>query len=283
MKNIFCIAVCWFVFFGANAQDKTIRLIIRGDDIGYAHAGNEALIQCYKNGIERSIEVIVASPWFPEAVKLLEENPGADVGVHLAITSEWSNVKWRPLTDCASIKDKDGYFYPMLYPNKNYPGQAVKENPWKIEDIEKEFRAQIEMAIKKIPRISHISAHMGCTELSPEVKAIALKLATEYKINIDTELLNVKYVGYEGPKKTSAEKIQSFINMLGTLKPGNTYLFVDHPGLDNDELKGIYHIGYENVAEDRQGVTDLFTSEKIKAAIKEKGIQLTSYKDLLTK
>jgi predicted glycoside hydrolase/deacetylase ChbG (UPF0249 family) len=268
-------------FMAIKAQDTTIRLIVRGDDMGYSHAGNEALITCYKNGIEKSIEVIAPSPWFPEAVKLLEENIGVDVGVHLALTSEWSNIKWRPLTDCASIKDNDGYFFPMVYPNVNYPGQSIKDNTWKIKDIEKEFRAQIEMAMKKIPRISHVSAHMGCTEISTEVKAMAKKLAIEYKINIDPEALNVMYSSYDGVHKTAAEKVQSFINMLDKLKAGNTYIFVDHPGLDNNELRGIHHVGYENVAEDRQGVTDLFTNEKVKTLIKEKGIQLISYKDLL--
>ncbi len=283
MKKVLFAGMMLLVLTTAKSQNKTIRLIIRGDDMGYAHAGNEALITCYKNGIEKSIEVIVPSPWFPEAVKLLEENPTVDVGVHLAITSEWSNIKWRPLTDCASIKDKDGYFYPMVYPNTNYPGQSIKENTWNITDIEKEFRAQIEMALKKIPRISHVSAHMGCTELSTEIKAMTKKLAIEYKINIDPEALNVKYSGYDGAHKTAAEKVQSFINMLNKLQVGNTYIFVDHPGLNNSELQGIHHIGYENVAADRQGVTDLFTNEKVKAFIKEKDIQLISYKDLLKK
>ncbi len=61
----------------AMSQQQPARLIIRGDDMGYTHSGNEALIKCYKEGIERSIEVIVPSPWFPEAVKLLNENPGS--------------------------------------------------------------------------------------------------------------------------------------------------------------------------------------------------------------
>ena len=69
--------------------------------------------------------------------------------------------------------------------------------------------------------------------------------------------------------------------MLGKLENGKTYLFVDHPGLDSPELRAIHHIGYENVALDRQGVTDVYTSEKVKAVIKQKGIQLISYKDLM--
>ena len=280
MKRLLFAAVFLSIAFMSSAQPNKIRLLVRGDDMGYTHSGNEALIKSYKEGIERSIEVIVPSPWFPEAVKLLKENPGVDVGVHLAITSEWENIKWRPLTEAASIKDSNGYFFPMVQPNKNYPGQSLKENNWNISDIEKEFRAQIELALKLIPRISHVSSHMWCTELSPEVAAMTRRLAKEYKIDIDLDENGVIYSGYDGPSGTSEEKIASFLKGLEKLKPGKTYWFIDHPGFDNEELKAVYHIGYEKVAEDRQGVTNLFTSDKVKAYIKNKNIVLIGYRDL---
>lgn len=269
-----------FICAACNAQPP--RLIVRGDDMGYSHSGNEALIKCLKDGIQTSIEIIVPSPWFPEAVKMLKEFPRADVGVHLAITSEWDNIKWRPLTTAASLRDADGYFYPMIWKNNNYPGRALLENKWTIADIEQEFRAQIEMAKKMIPSLSHISGHMGCTDITEEVKQLTRKLAREYNIDIDLGERGVKYAPYDGPHLTREEKISSFLKMLDKLQPGNNYLFVDHPGLDGPELRAIHHIGYENVAIDRQGVTDLFTDETVKAAIRKKGIQLISYRDLLS-
>ncbi|RDC62696.1 polysaccharide deacetylase family protein [Adhaeribacter pallidiroseus] len=268
--------------FAAWAQPKPIRLIVRGDDMGYAHTGNEALLKAYKEGIQTSIEILVPSPWFPEAVKMLQQNPDADVGIHLTLTSEWDHVKWRPLTTAASLRDRDGYFYPMIQPNSNYPGLAVTENAWQLADIEKEFRAQIELALKKIPRISHVSGHMGCTAFSEEVKNLTKKLALEYNIHIDPKEHQVTSVTYEGPKQTAAEKKQSFLNMLQKLEAGKTYIFVDHPGLDSDEIRGISHIGYEQVAIDRQGVTDVFTNPEVKAFIRQKNIQLISYKDLVS-
>src|SRR5688572_14368610 len=93
--------------FTIPAQSQPIRLIVRGDDMGFSHSGNEALIKAYKEGIERSIEVIVPSPWFPEAVKMLEENPAVDVGIHLVLTSEWDNIKWRPVSHSPSLTDPD--------------------------------------------------------------------------------------------------------------------------------------------------------------------------------
>jgi predicted glycoside hydrolase/deacetylase ChbG (UPF0249 family) len=251
--------------------------------MGYAHAGNEAIVTCYKKGIERSIEVIVPSPWFPEAVQMLRELPDADIGVHLAITSEWDNVKWRPLTDCASLRDEDGYFYPMVWPNKNYPNRAIKDHPIAVADVEKEFRAQIELALKKIPRISHISSHMGCTDLNEEVATMTARLAREYHLDIDLAANGVLPARYAGPHKTSGEKIDSFIKMLASLEKGKTYLFVDHPGVDSPELRAIHHIGYEDVAMDRQGVTDLFTSGAVRDAVKRYGIELISYRQTVGK
>lgn len=260
------------------------RLIVRGDDMGFSHSGNLALIKCAKEGIQTSIEIIVPSPWFPEAVKFLKENPTLDVGIHLALTAEWDNVKWRPLTDCPGLRTTDGYFFPMVFPNANYPKLSIKENNPTIEDIEKELRAQIETALRNLPgRISHFSAHMGCTWLSDETKALEKKLAKEYNIEItDMELgaLGVSYAPFEGPHVTKEEKISSFIKMLRKLEKGKTYMFVEHPGFDNDELRAISHIGYENVASDRQGVTDLYTSDEVKKEIRKLEIQLISYKDL---
>ncbi len=280
MKYISSCLVLIFYSFISCAQKKEIRLIVRGDDMGFSHSGNEALIKCYREGIEKSIEVIVPSPWFPEAVKLLKENPSVDVGLHIAFTSEWDNVKYRPVSDCPSLTDANGYFFPFIWPNKNYPGQALLENKWTIGDVEKELRAQIEVGIKNIPRVSHISAHMGCYGMRDDVKALTKRIAQEYKIDIDLEELGVKYVGYGGVKDTSEEKVKSFISMLESLKPGETYLFVDHPGLNTPELQAIHHIGYENVAVDRQGVTDAWTDQRVKDAIKKLGIQLISYADL---
>ena len=262
------------------AQTPPARLIVRGDDMGFSHSGNLALVESYKNGIETSIEVIVPSPWFPEAVQLLKEIPTADVGIHLALTSEWDMVKWRPLTEAPSLVDADGYFYPMVFPNKNYPGQSISENKWKIGDVEREFRAQIEMALRHIPRISHVSAHMGCASLSKEVAVMTKRLAQEYKIDIDPADYDVQRLPMEGPRGTPTEKARSFIDALDKLEPGKNYLFVEHPGLDNAELRAIHHIGYENVAEDRQGVTNLLTDPKVKALIEKKGIRLIGYRDL---
>lgn len=196
--------------FSVRAQD----LVIRIDDMGALHSVNTASIDTYQNGIATSVEVLAVGPWFSEAVKMLKANPGLDVGIHLALTSEWENVKWRPLTDCPSLVDENGFFFPMMWPNEAYPGQSVMGNAPKFDlgEIEQEFRAQIELALKNIPQITHISGHMMSTGYSPEVLELVHKLSEEYGLpSIDWagagEQYNFTYIGYEGPKATAEEKI----------------------------------------------------------------------------
>ena len=40
---------------------------------------NLATIECLEKGLMRSATIMVPCPWFPEAVRMLKENPGLDV------------------------------------------------------------------------------------------------------------------------------------------------------------------------------------------------------------
>lgn len=260
------------------AQNNEIQLLVRADDIGSFHAANVGCIESYQNGIARSVELMPTCAWFPEAVKMLNENPGYDVGIHLTLTSEWSSVKWRPLTHCPGLVDEDGYFFSMVWKNPNFPpGSSIAESEWKLEEIEQELRAQIELSLKHLPHISHLSSHMGFTSLDPKIGELVNKLAKEYKLGVNTEGLQ-RFPGW-GRDVPMEQRIDKFCENLEKLTPG-TYLFVEHPAKDTEEMKTVGHVGYENVGIDRDWVTRVFTSEKVKQTIQEKGIQLISYKDL---
>ena len=284
-KPLFLSFVLCGLLSASIAQDSTssgqIRLLVRGDDIGFCHAANVGCIESYKFGIMRSVELMVPTPWFMEAVQMLKENPGMDVGIHLTLTSEWSNLKWRPLTTAKSIVDSNGYFFPMVWPNKNLPPKtSIQETAWKLKDIEKELRAQIELALEHVPQISHLSTHMGFTSLDPKIKQLVENLAEEYGLAIEINGDPPKrFPGWEDAR-TLQQRIDYFAWNLERLEPG-TYLFVDHPAKDTPEMRSVFHKGYENVAEDREWVTRVFTSAKILETIKRKNIQLISYKDLI--
>ncbi len=284
-KIILCGCLLLFICSLVWGQKPNPRLIVRSDDMGAFHSVNVACVDAYKNGIETDIEVMVVTPWFPEAVRMLRENPGVDVGLHLTITSEWDNIKWRPLTHCPSLTDGNGYFFPMMNAHPAYPGLSITGNRWNLAEIEQEFRAQIKLGLKNIPQISHLTGHMGCIRFDPKVLELVHRLAKEYHLTfVESPELRERYgvypVRYDGVNKTAAEKESTFISMLDKLEPGKNYIFLDHPALDNDEMQTVGHTGYENVAEDRQGVTNLLTSARVRQAVKDRDIELINYNDL---
>ena len=260
------------------------KLVVRGDDMGATHSINQAVISCAKNGIQTSIELMVNFPWFSEAVRLLNENPLYDVGIHLSLNSEWDLYKPRPITICPSLVDANGNFFPYFIPDKKFPGQSIMEHEWKLEEVEQELRAQIELGLRNVPHASHISGHMGVTGFDKRVAEVVHKLVAEYNLaDISTDPLesfNLIRVSYVGPQTTPEEKVASFIRMLESLEPGKTYFFVDHPGYDNDEMRPLSFKGVADVSVHRQGVTDLFSSDKVKSVIAEKGIQLVTYNEV---
>lgn len=248
----------------------------------------------YCNGIAKSVEIMPVASWYPEAVQMLKNASGLDVGVHLTITSEWENIKWRPLTSCPSLTDEKGYFLPMMYPNSNYPGLSVIEHGYDLKEVEREFRAQIERVIADVPQVSHISGHMGSIIFDEKVNELVNRLAKEYNLSSVDKTHAAKH-GYEfvsyadgaygmlhGKHKTLAEKEESFINMLKSLKPGKKYMFIEHPAYNDVEMENVFHIGYENVATDRQGVTDMYKSGRIRKAIEDNNVELVTVNDLMT-
>jgi predicted glycoside hydrolase/deacetylase ChbG (UPF0249 family) len=264
-----------------SAPDGSIRLIVQADDLGVAHGIDVASIDAFRRGIVRTANVIVPAPWFPEAVALLRENPDLDVGVHLDLTSEWSNVKWRPLTDAPSLVDARGYFFPMVWPNPRLPaGSSLKEASPDAGQIEAELRAQIETAKAALPNLTYTWEHMGFGSLSPEIRAIVTRLTKEYRLVTPGPGIGVQMLQgvWRGTDPASA-RIDELAARLETLGPG-TWLMVDHAAIDTPETRALGHPGYEDVARDRSAVLAAWTSPKVLAVITRRGILLTNYRDL---
>ena len=258
-------------------------LLVRADDIGFSHAGNMACIDVFTNGICRSVELMAPCPWFPEAVKLLQQHREYDVGVHLTLTSEWDNLKWRPISGARSIANEDGYFYRMYRKNDHYPDEITLEaSDWKAEDLETEFRAQIELILKYVPWVTHLTTHMGGLRDDPRWQAVVDKLVADYDLAVDPlehGFERIRPFGENNQALLPEEKSAALRQALRTLAPGR-YIHVDHPAYDDPETRAIHHVGYEGVAVDRQGVVDAWTDPEVLDIIARRGIQLVSYGDI---
>jgi len=166
---------------------------------------------------------------------------------------------------------------------KIYGVEAVAvEYEWgtnaKPEDIERELRAQIETLKRHLPRLSHASAHMGAATATPGLREISEKLCKEYGLRLEAK--GTKPLrGWGGAQKSGEQKEADLAAAIEKLEPG-TWLIIEHPGVDSEEMRAIGHKGYENVAADRAGVTRAFTSDRVKEALRKRGVRLISHLDL---
>jgi predicted glycoside hydrolase/deacetylase ChbG (UPF0249 family) len=262
---------------------ESFDLLVRADDIGFSHAANQACIDVFTQGICRSVELMAPGPWFAEAVRLLKVHPQYDVGVHLTLTSEWDNLKWRPVSTARSIANEDGYFFRMFRKSDHYPGEITLEaSDWTPADLEQEVRAQIDLVRKYIPWASHLTTHMGGLRDNPNFQGVVDRLAAEYDLAVDVRAKGFERFrgfGENNQALSPDEKVAMLRQNLEQLPPGK-WIFVDHPAYDTPETRAIHHIGYEGVAVDRQGVVAAWTDAEVKAIIARRGIRLVSYADI---
>jgi predicted glycoside hydrolase/deacetylase ChbG (UPF0249 family) len=259
-----------------------IRLIIQGDDMGVGHGVNVATIEAFERGVLRSANVIMPGSWVPEAARLLNAHPEIDAGVHLALTSEWENVKWRPLTEAPSLVDRHGYFFPTVVPRAGAAaGTSMKEARLDLAEVEREVRAQIRLAKQMIPHLSYTWEHMGFGSVSPEVRSIVQRLTKEFGLVTPGPDTGVSYLRQVWTRAdTGPVRAQKLAERLRSLEPG-TWLMVEHAATDTPELRAFGHAGYEDVAVDRQAVLDAWTSPVVREAVAARGIQLTSLREVL--
>jgi hypothetical protein len=119
---------------------------------------------------------------------------------------------------------------------------------------------------------------MGAAVGTPEARAVTEKLCKEFGLRLEAK--GAKGVrNWSGSQRSPDEKEAALVAAIDKLEPG-TWIIVEHPGVDTEEMRAMGHKGYENVAADRVGVTHAFTSEKVKKAIAARGVKLISHLDL---
>ena len=128
-------------------------VIINADDFGMCHAANTAITQLLDAGRIDSTTLMVPCAWAPEAMAFAASRTDLDVGVHLVLTSEWTDYRWRPLTGTATtLVDGSGYF----------PADVLAiEELASVDDVTAEIAAQLQTALDAGVDVTHLDNHMG--------------------------------------------------------------------------------------------------------------------------
>jgi predicted glycoside hydrolase/deacetylase ChbG (UPF0249 family) len=270
------------------------RLIIHADDLGMSHAVNRATFEALEHGWVTSASILVPCPWFPEVAAWAKKHTDADLGIHLAVNSEWTGFRWGPLSGRSavpSLLDEDGY---MALLEEGVTSRA------KLDEVERELRAQIDFARKAGVNITHLDSHMATLFRTPELFGVYRKLADSYHLPQLIEVYGERG-GAESPWMTSAAKtalvdrvvsinpgvaasdwLAAYKKMLEPL-PAGTYQLIVHLGYDDEEMRGATWDHPNWGAAWRQSDFDLVKSDEFREFLKAQRFTLTSWRQIARK
>jgi len=163
-----------------------LKIIINADDFGLNEKVNEGILRSFRNGILRSASLMANGNSFEQAVGIINSNPNLDIGVHLTLVEE------KPILDIDKIPT-------LVNKNGNSRTNAIEfarkyfSEKISLEEIKKEFTAQIEKILDHGIKISHIDSHQHLHML-PKILDITIELANQY---------NIKFVRFPKEKFSS--------------------------------------------------------------------------------
>jgi len=280
------------------AQTKTIAerlgyppdsklLIIHADDLAVAHSEDAASFDALDKHAATSASIMVPCPWLNEVAAYAKQHPDADLGLHLTLTSEWKTYRWGPVESkdkVPSLLDPSGSFWP-----------DTNQHNLKPEEVEREIRAQIELAASMGIHPTHLDSHMGVLFSRPDLFAVYVKVAHEYKLpflavrsaDAPKELLAMlsdrdlilDSIVMADPKVDSSNWKAFYANAIKNLKPGVTEIIV-HLGHDDAELQAVMVDHPDYGAAWRQRDYNVVTSPEFKKALQDNQVILIKWNDL---
>lgn len=142
-------------------------LIVNADDYGYFRCVSRGIVKAATDGIVTATGVFANAPHFTEQAAMLRDCDILDVGVHLNLT------EGTPLTSelRRSFSRGSGRF-----PQKFAIARAILSGAIKTEDIQREWRAQIERCLENGLRLKFLNSHEHLhmlPRLFPIVRALA--------------------------------------------------------------------------------------------------------------
>ncbi len=280
-----------------SAQSKTVAerlgypadsklLIVHADDLAVAHSVNSASFDALEKNAVTSASILVPCPWLTEVAEYAKAHPEADLGLHLALTSEWKTYRWGPVESkdkVPTLLDPSGTLWSQTAP------VAAKARP---EEAEREIRAQVEHALALGIHPTHLDSHMGTLFAAPGLFAAYVRVAHDYHLpflvlrapGADLSALSQKDVVLDSivianPGIRRDQWKEFYLSAIKALKPGLTEMIV-HLGHDDAELQAITVDQEAFGSAWRQRDYDFVTSAEFNRAIEDNHVVLVRWRDL---
>jgi chitin disaccharide deacetylase len=267
----------------ANAR----LLILHADDLGMSHSVNRATFEALERGWITSASILVPCPWFPEVVTFAQLHPDADLGIHMALNSEWTTYRWRSVSSpdaVPSLLDEKGYL-PLV--EDAVVARAVPA------EAERELRAQVDRARAAGIRLSHLDSHMGTLFRSPALFEVYQRMGAAYDLPLLLERQGDRNSPEEpfrhaalidrvvsiAPGVPAEGWLAAYKELLAPLPPG-VYELILHLGYDDEEMRGATWDHPDWGAAWRQSDFDLVRSPAFQQFLREQGFILIDWADL---
>lgn len=254
------------------------------------HSVNRATSQALEHHWVSSASILVPCPWFPEAVEFAKGHPDLDLGIHQALTSEWTPLRWGPVSSkdrVPSLLDPDGYL-PLDTPE-------VSANA-KPDEVERELRAQIERARATGVHVTHLDSHMVALFQTPALFSVYQKMGAEFRLPILAartgtdhavpasvtmfpDLILIDHVFEMSPGVEARDWVNWYRKTLAPLSPG-VYEVIVHLAYDDDEMRGATANHPDWGAAWRQHDFDMVKGPEFQKFLKDQGFILVGWKDL---
>ena len=301
IPKIFSLLALLLLVASVRAQDRTLAerlgyqrdaklVIVHADDLGMAHSVNLATTKAFESGLVNSGSIMVPCPWLAEIAAYARTNPQADLGLHLTLTSEWTQFRWGPVASrdrVASLLDPNGYF------RLTETEAAQYADP---KEVEVEIRAQIERAkaLGIVP--THLDSHMGTLYQNKALFDVFLRVAREYKLPVRVakswftradflpESLTAKDVYIDrvldiNPGVAPQDWAKFYSDELRKLEPGVTEIVI-HLAYDDAEMRGATSDHPNWGAAWRQRDFEFFTSDAFRKVLQENNIKLITWREV---
>lgn len=272
-------------------------VIIHADDAGMCDSVNRATIDALEHGAVTSVSIMVPCPAFEEFAEYAASHPEHDYGIHLTLNAEFASYRWGPVAsadEVPSLIDRDGF----LWRSEHQTAANAR-----VDEVERELRAQIDKALDHDVPLSHLDSHMGTLFMRADFLDVYLRLGDEYDLPVlltrDDGL--ARRLGFDdrniAQMRSAADQLeregfpivdkilmhyswdpvpqkkQIYLNMIRRAPAGVTEIIV-HCGYADRELRlitGSYSI--------RDGDRQVFTDPEVLSAIESQDVELISWKE----
>ncbi|MER7581536.1 ChbG/HpnK family deacetylase [Kitasatospora sp. NPDC097691] len=259
-------------------------LLLNCDDLGLDESVNLAVIDAVRNGIAASCSLMTVCRAAPHALRLLRRHPEVPFGVHLTLVCESPHLRWGPLAARdrvpSLLDDTGGFFAPTP------AGRARLLARARLDDVEREFRAQIDAVGTAGLAPTHLDFHCLADGGREDILDLTLALGAEYGLAVRVWLppaldrirrrgLPVVDHGFlDSFAVPLDDKPAHYARLLAALPPGLTEWAL-HPGLAGPDPRAP-HDGRRVRRTDHQ----FLVSPEARRLLAEHGITVLGYRSL---